>query len=242
MPAAAYVPCLPGPEKIPQLGGGFNRIKVSTRGVLNGTLNTAHPGLTVVDTPNDCCIMACPAGDGDTFTDQGCALTVTAVDGAGQPVIGLNGSDFEVDGSVPTDIADCQFQTPGYVESPVGTYAFTGRLSAGGQTQSGLQVKVQGTTPTTTGAGTINVVSPDINGDAIVNLIDLGSFAMDITDEPPTNDDWRSDFDCSGEGRGARRGALCPALPARRMRARSRGSFGPRFGPHLLELLEPCQG
>jgi hypothetical protein len=154
------------------------------------------------------CYLACPQGDTDSFEDQGFIIfNITIRDMAGNPIPGIAASDFWVfDCDSQNDIVLCGGQNSCDADGPTDangtTHMRQSVLSAGGQAD-GLSVICMGViimdpniNCTLPYCFPVLVRSPDINGDLIVNLTDLGLFATGF----PPNPYWESsDFNCDGQ-------------------------------------------
>lgn len=151
------------------------------------------------------CYFACPQGDTDAFYLQGFWFSFTIVDLTLAPIADIPGTDFWlVDCDPVRNLALCAGSASAAADSATNAAGQTtmhdGSLSAGG-CANGLSPVVQGYVLEDAGAGCaaycyqINVRSPDINGDGLVNLVDLSLFASAF---PPNPYATCSDMDCSG--------------------------------------------
>jgi hypothetical protein len=149
------------------------------------------------------CYFACPQGDTDSFYLQGFWWSFTIVDLVGAPVADIPGTDFWlVDCDVANDLALCAGSASSAADSATNAAGMTtmhdGSLSAGG-CANGLSPVVQGFVLQDPGAAcadycfNILVRSPDINGDGVVNLVDLSIFASAY---PPNAYSTCSDMNC----------------------------------------------
>lgn len=128
-------------------------------------------------------ILTCPLGDAPGLSVPNAAILVRVRDASGQPILNLVPGDFEVDGAPLWMMADVYFPGPNthnvmglQVVTP-GDYLLNSPLMSGGN-GFGLEVKVRNVL-IVTGAPVPNpFVSPDITGDGIVNLSDIGTFAQ----------------------------------------------------------------
>lgn len=138
-------------------------------------------------------LLITPAGNGNTLGAIGAVVTVTVVDNTGTPIAGYPFQDIYLDDAGTAEIALCQGgSVADFNTNAAGVTTISGGISGGGFTQSGLQVYLAGVA---IGAALgINANSPDINGDLVVNLADIGSFAADFTGSYA----FRSDFDANG--------------------------------------------
>ena len=144
-------------------------------------------------------IMVCPTGDGSGLASVGNVINIQVFDVTGLPMAGLNWNDFEVDGVPPGGLAD-GFNPPsawdqppaGFVNLGGGAYQLIGTFIAGGVAPQAM-VKVRGVI---LGSPPLPLImnSPDRNGDGIVNLTDVGFFALALG----AAYDWR--FDYNGDG------------------------------------------
>lgn len=139
-----------------------------------------------------CRLLACPAGDGPSLESLNCQIFLDVVEPDGTPVTGLREEDFELDGCEPAAISECLGTIPKVREIAPGRYEFYGRLHAGGH-DDGMKLWVRDHCV----AGSclpIQVVSPDIVPDGLVNVQDVGVFAGDLSGSYES----RSDFDFNG--------------------------------------------
>ena len=147
-----------------------------------------------------CCYLVCPQGDGTRFDDPGCAAIIglTARDITGTPIAGILAQDIWL---VGCNDGICLCGGSGSINADSNTSAFvpgyttiSGDLAAGG-CDTGLYVVIQGVIvgcpPTCLGYW---VMSPDINCDLIVDLIDLALFAPVYLGTSPY--DPCMDYDC----------------------------------------------
>jgi hypothetical protein len=143
-------------------------------------------------------IMVCPAGDGSTLAASGTQIRVQVFDVTGLPMAGLPSAAFEVDGVPPGGIADgfnppnvWDTQPGGFTNLGGGGYLLAGTFIAGGVAPQAM-VKVMGVL--IGGAPLpLRMNSPDITGDGVINLSDIGIFASLIG-----SGDWRADFNGDG--------------------------------------------
>ncbi len=119
-----------------------------------------------------------PGGTGQTFAAQGSTITVTVRDGNGVPINNFPAADIWVVSVVAGQINQC----PGGSSASANTNAsgvttITGTIAGGGCETGGLRAVINGTPITGSPALAININSPDITGDRLVNLADVGPFS-----------------------------------------------------------------
>jgi hypothetical protein len=132
-------------------------------------------------------LLACPAGDGPTLSSIGATVTVTVLTcGDGQPIPLIPAEDFWIIQDVPlwSDLL-CGGYRSSDADAPSdmnGQTTIRGTIAAGGYMPDAIYVVAQGYV---IGLGCLPdvtlplvVVSPDINGDLVVDLVDLSSFAF----------------------------------------------------------------
>jgi hypothetical protein len=143
------------------------------------------------------CFDMTPAGTGTTLSNEGLTISVHVEDSANVPIPGYPFQDIWWDDNGNGDLALCQGGTVADGNTNgTGDTTISGAGAGGGWTQAGLRVYLAGVPITSSGSLLgIEVNSPDINGDIVVNLADLGDFAADFND-PAYN--FRSDFTCDG--------------------------------------------
>jgi hypothetical protein len=150
------------------------------------------------------CWVICPQGDGDRLDDFGAEISVNVKDALGNPVPNIPASDFWLigwndaitlcggSGSINADAAS----------DANGDATISGDL-AGGGCDVGIQVVVQGIVIADPADWSIPlclalvVVSPDYNGDLIVDIIDFAIFGPAFP-SPPKVLDSCIDFNCDG--------------------------------------------
>lgn len=144
------------------------------------------PGQSEVSTAGGS-VTITPAGSGQTLLQRGCDVSLTVRDVNGLPIPNYPAQDIWLDDAATGDINLCQGGSAADADTDAnGATTISGALAGGGYTQAGMSVFVSGVALTTTVGGTdpvlsIDVNSPDITGDRIVNLSDVGLFATDLT-------------------------------------------------------------
>jgi hypothetical protein len=144
------------------------------------------------------CLVICPKGDGSTLADGGNEICVTIRDDNGNPIVGVIGTDFWLTGC--TNLCLCGGSGSSNADAATdinGQTQFSGGIAAGG-CDSGLYVVCQGVIigcPANCLA--IDVRSPDLSCDLIVNLVDFSLFAPNFP-SPPKPYVACCDYDCNG--------------------------------------------
>ena len=153
--------------------------------------------------PAIACYFACPQGDTDTFSQQGFTLAFTINDVGGQPIPDIPGSDFWLIDCDPSgNLALCAGSASSAADSATNSAGQTtmsnGTLNAGG-CADGLSPVVQGFVLEQAPSCdpyclNIWVRTPDLDGNLVINLVDLGNFSACF---PPQPYDKCCDFDCN---------------------------------------------
>jgi len=134
--------------------------------------------------PPNAVVLMCPKGDTENLSELGVIVTLPF----GAPV--PEGSIYAMEAC--GNIAFC---VPPQVDGPPdssGTATFSGALIGGGQTDKWLWASgMMPEPPCIVVEINVRLVSPDINGDLKVNLLDFALFAMAW---PPAAYDYRFDF------------------------------------------------
>lgn len=142
------------------------------------------------------CISITPAGTGATLASKGLTVSVTVLDGNGDPIDAYPFSDVWFDDDGTDDISLCQGGSVADANTDAsGNTTISGAIAGGGATQAGMNVYLAGV-KLSGPAIAIDVNSPDLNKDLIVNLQDLSLFSADFNSGA---DPFRSDFSCDGE-------------------------------------------
>jgi hypothetical protein len=160
--------------------------------------------LHAVVTP--CPLFVCPLGDTDAVIDQGWWIWICVLDLNGLPLENVPFFDFwMIDCDPINDATLCAGSASSNADSntnAAGMTTISQTTVAAGGCSDGMAVVVQGfviedslTNCTTVFCCPINLRSPDINGDLIVNLQDLALFAASY---PPQPFDTCCDFDLNG--------------------------------------------
>lgn len=128
-----------------------------------------------------------PAGNGQTLLSRGAGIDVTVRDANGLAIPAYPAQDIWVDDNGSGDINLCQGGSTADADTDEnGFTTITGLISGGGYTQLGMSVYVSGVALTLNPDGTggtsfsLDVNSPDINGDRIVDLSDIALFSGDL--------------------------------------------------------------
>jgi hypothetical protein len=182
--------------------------------IMPASVDTANSGIvdpcsstafTACPAPAGGCLYVCPQGDGPTLAQTGCVISVCAKDQTGTPIAGIPAADFWVEGCTGAMVL-CGGSGSSNADSASSTNGCTtmsGAVAAGGcdigliVVIQGVIVKDQATACTTDKCLPIAIRSPDINGDLIVDIIDLSLFAVGYT-SPPKPYDPCLDFNCDG--------------------------------------------
>jgi len=129
-------------------------------------------------------VLITPAGLGDDLGAAGATVTVTVLDTNGDAIAGYPFQDVVLDDSGDSSLNIC----PGGSTADGNTDAFgvttiSNPVAGGGSTQNGLRVYLAGDaiTGVLNPALDIQVNSPDIAADRVVNLTDIGAFATDFS-------------------------------------------------------------
>lgn len=123
------------------------------------------------------CLLICPQGDGNDLDAIGATISVTIKDNTGTPLVGILATDFWLEGATG---GTCLCGGSGSIGADAATDALGqtdigGAWAAGGY-DTGVKVVCQGVLLNQTLA--IVAVSPDINCDLLVDVIDLSTFAL----------------------------------------------------------------
>lgn len=138
-------------------------------------------------------VLVCPQGDGPSLADAGAVITLVYTDTEGTPVPGLGPATLV--GGCSGGIALCgPHLTSDGVTDATGTTTVSGVIAAGGR-----DVEIQwsvGNIPEPLCLlqfAVVNLVSPDINGDLAVDVVDFSIFANGYS-SPPKAYDARLDY------------------------------------------------
>ena len=170
--------------------------------ILLGLVNVAMADSRIPD-PTKCSatsasgsINITPAGHGPALGELGLMIQITIVDPAGYPLPGFPFQDIWLDDAGTYEISMCPNGCVADANTDENGRTTISRIPCGGgSTMSGLRAIVIGEPITGTRPLDINVNSPDLNGDLVVNVLDLANLAMDYAD-PAYN--FRSDMTCDG--------------------------------------------
>jgi hypothetical protein len=180
--------------------------------VMPASVDTANSGIvdpcSSTATGAGCCYLVCPQGDGTRFDDPvfcGAIIHIRARDGVGLPIPGIPPQDIWLIGC-NDQLCLCGGSGSINADSVTnwdGRTTISGDMAAGGCDIDGLAVVVQstviddpGTLCTTILCLPYPTVSPDINCDLIVDIIDFSLFAA-AYGPPPTYDECL-DYNCDG--------------------------------------------
>jgi hypothetical protein len=147
-------------------------------------------------TSNAGCILITPAGNGPTLASQDLTVTVMVIDPAGYPIPAFPFQDIWLNDDPSGDVIMCNGGNFADANTDAnGETTISAAMAGGGSTQTGMRVYVMGM-PIATELLPIEVVSPDIFPDLVVNLADLDALATDYQNDVY---DFRSDLSCDGE-------------------------------------------
>ena len=152
------------------------------------------------------CFFTCPAGDGDRLDASGATISVVVKDNTGAPIPGILANDFWLMGCSDPGMVLCGGGGSMNADSATnsnGETTLSGQLAAGGCDSVGVHVVVQGVVLEDVNNSCLDlclgivVVTPDINADLVVDLIDLSLFATQYT-SPPKMYLTCLDYNCDG--------------------------------------------
>jgi len=125
-------------------------------------------------------VMISPAALGPSLASAGATISVHVEDASTAAIVGYPFQDIWWDDSGTGDIALCQggSNADGNTNA-TGDTTISGPGAGGGWTQSGLRVYLAGT-PIGGAALLIDINSPDNTGDLVVDIADIGDFAIDF--------------------------------------------------------------
>jgi len=168
--------------------------------VASGLLDGCWSTVTPVGFP--AAIAVCPAGDGQTLADVGARIDVVTRDPQGNTVGDIPALDIWILGCGERDL--CWAARASNADAPTnaqGETTISGSIAAGGM-HAGVSVYLQAIVVLAQPGCTepeclaLELRSPDIDGDLIVDLVDLSRFAMSW---PPHAYSAQADFDFDGE-------------------------------------------
>jgi hypothetical protein len=189
--------------------------------VLPGNVDTVNSGIVHPCSSEasgaGCCYLVCPQGDGTRFEDCGAIIELVARDANGIGIAGILATDIWLDGC--TDLCLCggsgnidadsaTTDETGPAPTEVGYTTISGDMQAGGCEypggfppdipDGGLFVIIQGVI-VCDGTQCLDywVVSPDLNCDLVVNIVDLSIFAAVYVTQPGGYDPC-FDYNCDG--------------------------------------------
>jgi hypothetical protein len=143
-------------------------------------------------------ILVTPGGLGNTLASRNVTINVVVKDINDAVIAGYPFQDIWVDDTGNGDISLCQGGSVADANTDAsGATTISGAIAGGGWTQSGLSVYLAGTQiigGANSGILAIEVNSCDISGDLVVNLVDIGEFAIDFGGSYA----FRSDFQADG--------------------------------------------
>jgi hypothetical protein len=150
------------------------------------------------------CYMVCPQGDADRLDANGATISVVVNDNTGAGIPGVPAADFWLMGCNDPGLVLCAGGGAINADSATnanGETTISGQLGAGGCDSIGVYVVVQGVIVEDVSCNpdclAIIAASPDINGDLVVDLIDLSEFSKSYT-SPPKQYLNCKDFNCDG--------------------------------------------
>jgi len=152
------------------------------------------------------CMFNCPQGDGVRFDSFGGTISITVKDITGAPIAGIPATDFWADGCGGNVIlcGGSGSSNANAATDANGQTEMVGTMAAGGCDQVGLAVVVQGVVLLDPGAACLSplclnfkLVSPDIDGNNVVNLADFSVFGAGYT-SPPKPYNPCIDYNCDG--------------------------------------------
>jgi hypothetical protein len=165
--------------------------------ILPTTVNTVNSG--IVDACSSSassiggCWLVCPQGDGDRLDATGATISVVVKDQAGAPIPGIPAADFWLMSCTDPGLVLCA--GGGAINASAATdvngeTTIDAAMGAGGCDVTGVVVVVQGVVLEDVNASCaalclpLLAVSPDIDANLLVDVVDLGLFAQSYTSPP----------------------------------------------------------
>jgi hypothetical protein len=152
--------------------------------------------------PGSRCWFICPQGDGQTLASGNNRIRIIAKDVIGQPIPGILASDFWL---VGCEEQLCLCGGAGAIDADSATNdqgitTISGTMASGGCDLIGVFVVVQGIIAGCPPCLSMTVVSPDLDCDEDVDLVDFALFAPTFNSTSPGPPyDPCCDFDCDGD-------------------------------------------
>jgi hypothetical protein len=147
--------------------------------------NIPDPGQSAASSPGGTLYIA-PGGGGENLSDASVTATisVTVNDANGNPIQNYPFQDIWPGSAVPGEINLCNGGAAADGNtSASGQTTISGTIAGGGHTQNGVRVFLAGVAITGTGALSIDINSPDITGDLVVDLADIGPFSDELNNQ-----------------------------------------------------------
>jgi hypothetical protein len=173
----------------------------------------AEDGVTGIPEPcslfvyaNSGCYMVCPQGDADRLDANGITISIVVKNINGETIPGIPAADIWLFGCNDPSLVLCGGGGAINADSATnaeGRTTISGQLAAGGCDSVGVRVIIQGVVAENAngvcddGCLPIVTASPDVNGDLVVDLIDLSEFSKSYT-SPPHQYLYCKDYNCDG--------------------------------------------
>lgn len=123
-------------------------------------------------------LYICPQGDGESLANNGATVSVTVLDANSVAIVNFPFEDIWMQSAVANEIRLCQGGlTADNNTNASGQTTIGGVPSGGGCTQGPMQVVLSGVALPASQNLNIRMNSPDITGDLLTNLADVGPFS-----------------------------------------------------------------
>lgn len=126
-------------------------------------------------------LLIVPSGTGPTLGEKNTPISVNVVDSNLDPIVGYPFQDIWVDDAGDGSISLCNGGSAADANTNAsGDCTISGAIAGGGFTQAGLRVYLAGVAITGSAALLIDLNSCDVDGDLVVGLNDFAEFAIDF--------------------------------------------------------------
>jgi hypothetical protein len=126
-------------------------------------------------------VLASPAGSAPTVAEQGLVIHLEILDCTLTPIANFPFQDIWLGDTGTGELSYCPGGTIADANTDAeGRTTITGHLSAGGHTETGTCVWVAGILALEMGPLALDVVSPDLDGDLDVDIVDFSLFGQDF--------------------------------------------------------------